>query len=101
MVAWFEHRTKRGTGHNWEGTSGSAEGDTFDHVLRNAKEEGFNITDRQGQFYSFLVPSALPRVTSDLLQQPLLKNPTQRFAKYKVPGEFDEHVYYQGPTCNY
>lgn len=21
-IAWFAHRTKRGNGHNWEGTSG-------------------------------------------------------------------------------
>lgn len=26
-IAWFAHRTKRGPGHNWEGTSGGAEGD--------------------------------------------------------------------------
>ena len=28
-IAWFAHRTKRGPGHNWEGTSGAAEGDMF------------------------------------------------------------------------
>jgi hypothetical protein len=44
-IAWFEHRTKRGTEHNWEGTSGSAESDMFDHVLRKAKEGGFKITE--------------------------------------------------------
>ena len=26
------HRTKRGTGHNWEGTS-AAEGDMFDELI--------------------------------------------------------------------
>ncbi len=26
QIAWFEHRTKRGTGYNWEVTSGAARG---------------------------------------------------------------------------
>ena len=33
-VAWFTHRTKKGPGHNWVGTSGGAESDMFDEVLR-------------------------------------------------------------------
>ena len=26
-IAWYQHRTKTGLGHNWEGTSSAAEGD--------------------------------------------------------------------------
>ena len=37
-IAWFAHRTKRGNQHNWEGTSGGAEGDMLDEVLNRAKE---------------------------------------------------------------
>ena len=44
-IAWYTHRTKRGPGHNWEGTSGGAEGDMFDDVLKMVKEEGFNIKE--------------------------------------------------------
>ena len=32
-IAWFYHRTKRGPGHNWEGTSGGAEGDMFEELM--------------------------------------------------------------------
>ena len=35
-IAWFCHRTKRGKGHNWEGTSGGAEGDMFDELIGKA-----------------------------------------------------------------
>ena len=34
-IAWFYHRTKRGLGHNWEGTSAGAEGDMFRELLGN------------------------------------------------------------------
>ncbi len=44
-IAWFQHRTKRGKGHNWDGTSGGAESDMLDHVLRDAKEAGFKVTE--------------------------------------------------------
>ena len=40
-IAWFQHRTKRGSGHNWEGTSGGAEADIFDSILREVREAGF------------------------------------------------------------
>ena len=33
-IAWFQHRTKRGNQHNWEGTSAGAETDMFDSILR-------------------------------------------------------------------
>lgn len=42
-IAWFCHRTKRGPGHNWEGTSGGAEGHMFEEILGKVKEEGFVI----------------------------------------------------------
>ena len=49
-IAWFTHRTKRGPGHTWEGTSGGAEGDMFDELLGKVKKEGFNkkeiVTDK-------------------------------------------------------
>ena len=44
-IAWFTHRTKRGPGHNWEGTSGGAEGDMFNEILGLVKEEGFAIKE--------------------------------------------------------
>lgn len=44
-IAWFTHRTKRGVGHNWEGTSGGAEGDMFNEVLKKAKDAGFNVKE--------------------------------------------------------
>ena len=40
-IAWFTHRTKRGPRHNWEGTSGGAEGDMFDELL----DEGFVVRE--------------------------------------------------------
>ena len=51
-IAYFKHRTKRGAGHNWDGTSGGAEADMFDEILTEVKEAGYTIkkivTDRQG-----------------------------------------------------
>ena len=44
-IAWFAHRTKRGLGHNWEGTSNGAEGDMFNELLEKVKVAGFNIRD--------------------------------------------------------
>jgi len=44
-VAWFTHRTKRGHGHNWEGTSGGAEADMLDEVLGRVKAAGFVIRE--------------------------------------------------------
>lgn len=44
-IAWFCHRTKRGKGHNWEGTSGGAEGDMFNELIGNAKNEGFIVSE--------------------------------------------------------
>ena len=44
-IAWYTHRTKRGPGHNWEGTSAGAEGDMFNEVLGLVKAAGFGIQE--------------------------------------------------------
>ncbi len=44
-IAWYKHRTKRGVGHNWEGTSGGAEADMYNEILYEVKEAGFKITE--------------------------------------------------------
>ena len=40
-IAFFRHRTKRGAGHNWDGTSGGAEADMFNDILTEARQGGF------------------------------------------------------------
>ena len=40
-IAWYTHRTKRGKGSNWEGTSSGAEGDMLDELLRKVKSEEY------------------------------------------------------------
>ena len=42
-IAWFTHRTKRGKGSNWEGTSSGADGDMLDELLRKVKSEGYTV----------------------------------------------------------
>ena len=42
-IAWFTHRTKRGKGSNWEGTSSGAEGDMLDELLGKVKSNGYNL----------------------------------------------------------
>ena len=42
-IAWFTHRTKRGKGSNWEGTSSGAEGDMLDELLHKVKSKEYNI----------------------------------------------------------
>ena len=44
-IAWFCHRTKRGPGHNWEGTSAGAEGDMFDELMGKAKAAEFVVSE--------------------------------------------------------
>ncbi len=44
-VAWFTHRTKTGPGHNWEGTSGGAEGDMLEEVLSKVNGADFVIKE--------------------------------------------------------
>ena len=36
-IAWFCHPSDRGKGHNWEDTTGAAEGDMFDELIGKAK----------------------------------------------------------------
>jgi hypothetical protein len=45
MTGWFCHRTKRGEGHNWEGTSGGAEGHMFEEIMKEMKQAGFFISE--------------------------------------------------------
>ena len=42
-IAWFTHRTKRGAGANWVGTSSDTEGDTLKEILADVKSKGFTI----------------------------------------------------------
>ena len=44
-IAWFSHRTKRGTGHNWAGTSSGAESDMLEEVLGKVKESDFVVQE--------------------------------------------------------
>lgn len=44
-IAWYTHRTKRGAGHNWEGTSAGAEGDMFDELMGKIKDAGFVVQE--------------------------------------------------------
>lgn len=41
----FAHRSKRGIGSKWVGTSGGAEGDIFEELLSNLKQEEFNVKE--------------------------------------------------------
>ena len=45
LIAWYQHRTKRGAGHNWEGTSGGSEGDILNSILQEVKEAGFKVAE--------------------------------------------------------
>ncbi len=44
-IAWYCHRTKKGAGHNWEGTSVGAEGDMFDDLIGKAKSACFVVSE--------------------------------------------------------
>ena len=44
-IAWFCHRTKRGLCHNWEGTSGGAEGDMLNELLGKAAAASFVVRE--------------------------------------------------------
>ena len=39
-IAYFAHRTKRGKGHNWNGTSAAAETDMLDEPLGRVRQDG-------------------------------------------------------------
>ncbi len=74
-ITWFRHRTKRGDGHNWEGTSCGAENDMLDDILTEVKETGFTIsemvTDKDSSVNSYCQHF---RGNNHLLQQPLRKD---------------------------
>ena len=38
-IAYFAHRTKRGPGHNWSGTSAGAEANTLDELLGKVRQD--------------------------------------------------------------
>ena len=42
-IAWFSHKTKRGTGANLEGTSSGAKVDMLREILDDVKAKGFTI----------------------------------------------------------
>ena len=42
-ICWFAHRTKKGPGANWQGTSGGAEGDMLRTILEEVKAKGFEV----------------------------------------------------------
>lgn len=44
-IVAFAHRSKRGLGSNWVGTSGRAEGDIFKELLTGLKDEHFNVKE--------------------------------------------------------
>ena len=44
-IAYFCHRTKKGPGHNWSGTSVGAEADMLDELLGSVKEDGLVLQE--------------------------------------------------------
>ena len=44
-IAWFCHRTKKGAGHNWAGTSSGAESDMLEEVLGKVKKSDFVVQE--------------------------------------------------------
>ena len=44
-IAYFAHRTKRGPGHTWTGTSGGAEADMLDELLGKARQDNFVLQE--------------------------------------------------------
>ena len=45
QIEWFTSTTKRGSGHNWEGTSNRVEGGMFDQFVVLMKEKRFVIKE--------------------------------------------------------
>ena len=43
-LTWFAHRTKKGPGANWEGTSSGAEGDMLRTILEDVMAKNFNVS---------------------------------------------------------
>ena len=44
-VLQFAHRSKRGVGSNWTGTSGGAEGDIFEEPITNRQKDSFDVKE--------------------------------------------------------
>ena len=44
-IAYFAHRTKRGPGHNWSGTSACAEADMLDELLGKVRQDGLVVQE--------------------------------------------------------
>ena len=44
-IAYFAHRTKRGPGHNWSGTSAGAEADMLDELLGKVRQDGLVVQE--------------------------------------------------------
>ena len=44
-IVAFAHRSKKGLGSSWVGTSGGAEGDIFEELLTGLKDEHFNVKE--------------------------------------------------------
>ena len=44
-IAYFAHRTKRGPGHNWRGTSAGAEVDMLDELLDKVRQDGLVVQE--------------------------------------------------------
>ena len=44
-IAYFAHRTKRGPGHNWSGTSAGAEANMLDELLGKVRQDGLVVQE--------------------------------------------------------
>ena len=44
-IAWYKHRTKCGSHHNWEGTSNGAEADMLDDILGEVVKADFTVSE--------------------------------------------------------
>ncbi len=83
-IAYFSHRTKRGKGHNWEGTSAGAETDMLDET--GSCTAGWTCAAggdrRQGLSSKLHILSPLSRGHCHLLRQPLCESPAQAFGDH-------------------
>ena len=61
-VAWFALRTKRGTGHNWSGTSAGTETDMLIELL--VKQKGMVLLSRSSSVTWTLLPMTPSAATS-------------------------------------
>ena len=44
-IAYFTHRTKRGPGHNWQGSSNGTESDMLDELFEKVRRDGLVIQE--------------------------------------------------------